>query len=137
MKVFIDTNVVVDYLNHREPFFSDASSIIGLCADGYLQGVISSLTVINSMYIARKMYTREDLFAQLDWMLKIFTVSSVGRSDISHAAQLRPSDFEDAVQYFSAKRQNVDYIITRDEAGFKDLPIPSITPADFIAKCKE
>lgn len=137
MKVFVDTDVVVDYLNLREPFFSDASSIIGLCADGYLQGVISSLTVINSMYIARKMYTREDLFAQLDWLLKVFTVSSVDSSDISHAATLRPSDFEDAVQYHSAKRQNVSYIITRDETGFKDLPIPFITPADFIAKCKE
>jgi len=137
MKIFIDTNVIVDYLNHREPFFDDAASIIGLCVEGYVQGVVSSLTIVNAVYIAKKMYRKEDLFAQLDWLLSIFTVSSIDRSDIAEASLLRPIDFEDAVQYFSAERYNVDYILTRDEKGFKNFSIPSITPGDFILRCRE
>ena len=58
MKVFLDTNVLVDYLNKREPFFEDAASIIGICLSGQAKGVLSALSVVNAAYIMRKAYTK-------------------------------------------------------------------------------
>lgn len=124
MKVFIDTNVLLDYLNHRDPFFDDATTIVGLCGERRLEGVISSLTIVNCMYIARKMYTRENLFDQLDWMLNVFTIFPIDKATIRLAAALRPADFEDAVQHYSALQQDATYVITRDKSGFKDFSIP-------------
>ena len=65
MKVFLDTNVLVDYLNKREPFFEDAASIIGICLSGQAKGVLSALSVVNAAYIMRKAYTKDSLMAKM------------------------------------------------------------------------
>lgn len=136
MRAFIDTNVLLDYLNCRAPFFDDAAMIVGLCVDRSIEGIVSSLTLVNCMYIARKMYARADLFAQLDWMLDVFTVSPIDRQVIKDASALHSADFEDAVQYHSALRCGADCIISRDEAGFKPFPMLRLTPSEFIARCR-
>ena len=51
MKIFLDTNVLVDYLNKREPFFADAALVIDICERNDIIGVVSSLSVINTAYI--------------------------------------------------------------------------------------
>lgn len=137
MKVFIDTNVLIDYINRRNPYFEDSATIVGLCVDKYLKGVVSSLTIINCMYVARKIYDKESLFAQLNWMLDVFKITPIDKKMIKKASVIYPLDFEDAVQFFSAKSENVDCIITRDESGFNDFDIPKYTPTEFIRLCKE
>ena len=68
MKVFLDTNVLVDYLNKREPFFEDAASIIGICLSGQAKGVLSALSVVNAAYIMRKAYTKDSLMSKMEWL---------------------------------------------------------------------
>lgn len=69
MRVFIDTNVLLDFLNRREPFYGDAEKIINSCCTGKNIGIISTFTVLNSLYVARKMYQQEALHEKLLWML--------------------------------------------------------------------
>ena len=101
MKVFLDTNVLVDYLNKREPFFADAAQVIDICGKNDICGIVSSLSVINAAYIMRKAYTKDSLLLKISWLTKRFEVSPINRESIQDAIASRPSDFEDAVQYFS------------------------------------
>ena len=65
MKVFLDTNVLVDYLNKREPFFADAAQVIDICGKNDICGIVSSLSVINAAYIMRKAYTKDSLLLKI------------------------------------------------------------------------
>ena len=131
MKVFLDTNVLVDYLNKREPFFEDAASIIGICLSGQAKGVLSALSVVNAAYIMRKAYTKDSLMAKMEWLATAFEISPINRQTIHDALTSRAADFEDAVQSRS------DLILTRDKSGFNGLVLPVMTPAEFLARCAE
>ena len=137
MKVFLDTNVLVDYLNKREPFFEDAASIIGICLSGQVKGVLSALSVVNAAYIMRKAYTKDSLMAKMEWLATAFEISPINRQTIHDALTSRAADFEDAVQCFSAVQSRSDLILTRDKSGFNSLVLPVMTPAEFLARCAE
>lgn len=121
MKIFLDTNVLIDYLNKREPFFAEASQVMDLCVSKQVEGVLSSLSVINAAYIMRKAYPKDSLLLKISWLTEKFEVCPINKESIQRAANSRPSDFEDAVQYFSALQANADLIITRDAKGFIDF----------------
>ena len=104
MKIFLDTNVLVDYLNKREPFFADAALVIDICERNDIIGVVSSLSVINTAYIMRKAYTKDSLLFKRSWLTNRLEVSPINRESIKKAIASNPSDFEDAVQYFSAQQ---------------------------------
>ena len=61
MKVFLDTNVLIDYLNKRDPFFAESSQIMDLCISRQVEGILSSLSIINAAYIMRKAYPENSL----------------------------------------------------------------------------
>ena len=137
MKIFLDTNVLIDYLNKREPFFTEASQVMDLCISKRVEAALSSLSIINAAYIMRKAYPKNSLLLKISWLTEKFEVCPINRDSIQRAAASRPFDFEDAVQYFSALQANADLIITRDTKGFADFDLPVMTPAEFLARCAE
>ncbi len=137
MKIFLDTNVLIDYLNNREPFFDKASQVIDLCISGQVESVVSSLSIINAAYVMRKAYSANSLLLKIIWLTEKFEVCSVDKESIRKAAGSCPSDFEDAMQYFSALQANADLVITRDIKGFAGSVLPVMTPTEFLARCAE
>ena len=73
----------------------------------------------------------------MDDICGIFTAASVSETTISNALALRWKDFEDAVQFITAKESEVDFIITRNKADYKASDIPCMTPTEFITYLKE
>ena len=136
MKVFLDTNILLDYLNKREPFFADASEIFSLCMERQVKGIISSLSVVNCMYIMRKAYTKASLLNKMDWLMGILDISPVDEKTIREAIVSNSTDFEDAVQYFSALQAGAEIIITRDMNGFQGFHFPIMTPLQFLQACR-
>ena len=136
MRVFVDTNVVVDFLGHREPFFDDAATIFEMQRLGKIDAVVSSLTIVNCAYILRKAFSNEMMLDKVEDLCQLMKISPIDKSVIMNAISQSPLDFEDAVQYFSSKSYSPDVIITRDKTGFSDYDIPAMTPAEFVAKCK-
>ena len=67
----------------------------------------------------------------------MFEVSPINRESIKKAIASNPSDFENAVQYFSAQQAWADLIITRDANGFKEFGLPVMSPAEFLTRCAE
>ena len=137
IKALIDTNVLLDHLAMREGFFQDAAAIFSMVDDGYLIGIVSSISILNCAYVLPKHYDGNAVLKQIKEMLHIFTISNVDVSILEKAANLNPYDYEDAVQYLSALPYQPDLIITRDKKGFQDFDILVMTPAEFVSKAKE
>lgn len=135
MKVFLDTNVIVDFCAVREPFFHDASMIIDMANKRLIDLVVSSLSFINVAYILRKHYPKELVMDKLDKLMSLCDISPIDREVVKKAIRLQARDFEDAIQYFSACKSDVDIIITRDATGFAEFDVLIQTPTEFLRAC--
>ena len=133
----IDTNVLLDHLAHRDGFCQDAAAVFSMVDEGYMIGVVSSLSIVNCAYVLPKHYDVHAVLEQINVMLQLFTISNVDATVLEQAAAIEPHDYEDAVQYMSALPFHPDIVITRDKEGFKDFDIPVMTPAEFVSKAKE
>ena len=134
MKVFIDTNVIVDALTKREPFYEDSLEVIRSCDMGQNEGLLASHTLTNTYYLMRKDYTEEARRDVLLDLTEMFTVIGVDKEKLQAALNNTDFlDFEDGVQYECATVSNVDVIVTRDVKHFANSQIKVMTPHDFIA----
>ena len=137
MKAFLDTNVVVDFSAEREPFYKDAAAIVDMAYHKETSLIISSLTIVNMAYVMRKVKSREQVAEKIKQLMALCIVSPINRQAVIDALASHPSDFEDAVQYFSAQQARADLIITRDADAFKEYSLPVMTPAEFLTRSAE
>jgi predicted nucleic acid-binding protein len=54
MKILIDTNVVLDFLLQREPFFQDTERLFQAVGNGEVVGYVTATTLTDIFYIARR-----------------------------------------------------------------------------------
>lgn len=133
MKVFIDTNVIVDALTKREPFYEDSLSVIKTCDMGQNEGVLAAHTLTNIYYLMRKDYTEDARRDVLMDLTEMFTIIGVEKEKLQAALKNKSfSDFEDGVQYECAIFYDVDVIVTRDVKHFENSKLKVMTPHDFI-----
>ena len=135
MQVLIDTNVLLDFLLEREPFQQDAAKLFEAIESGQIIGHITATTLTDIFYIARKHthsleLTREAVSNALDTM----NICSVNRSVLESAFASGLTDFEDAVQIYSAIAQSLDAIATRDAKGFVSSSIPVYAVQELLEK---
>lgn len=131
-KVFIDTNVVLDYFLNRESFCENAEKILALGFNKQCLLYASSLTFSNVAYIARKKFPGRLMYSVLEGLLEMVNVSSVDKHAVRLALSLKADDFEDALQYYSAKSVFADCIVTRNTKDFVFSDIPVLTPSEFL-----
>lgn len=132
MKVFLDTNVIIDFYARREDFFLPASIIIDMAYKKRIDIVVSSLTFVNAFFILRKTYNKESLYPKLRKLADICAITRIDEEIIKSCLQREVSDFEDAVQYTSSKTLDVDVIVTRDPKHYKEFDIKVQTPTEFL-----
>ena len=134
MKVFFDTNVLLDLVAERRPFLDDSREAISLgLADG-VEGMAADLTFCTVAYVMRSLLREDRLRVVLRTLLKYVSVVPVGAKAISDAIENFASDFEDEVQLRSAIAAGADVIVTRDKDGFVNSTIPVLTPTEFLDK---
>ena len=133
--MFLDANVILDYLTDRQPFADDAESVIEFCASEGNVGKITTLTACNAVYILAKVIGKQLAEAKIKALLDLVGLVGVAPESVSDNLAANHVDFEDSVQLSEAVKWSADVIVTRDKNGFRDSPIPVFTPADFIAKC--
>ena len=112
MRVLIDTNVVLDFLQGREPFAENAVQLFERIDTGEIEGFIAATTITNIYYIVRKFagaIVAQDAITQI---LTNLNICAVDRDILEQAILLNFSDFEDAVQYICGVRHNVNAIVT-------------------------
>ena len=131
--LFIDTDVIIDFLIDRKPFSREAAIIFTLIEQKKLKGFSSSLTFSNLYYVLRKIESHKKVISKLDSLSKMVGILKVEEQTIKNALASGFPDFEDSIQYFSAAdSKKIDVIITRNIRDFKKSEIPVMTPGDFL-----
>jgi predicted nucleic acid-binding protein len=131
IRVLIDTNVVLDFLQEREPFAENAARLFERIDSGEIDGFIAATTIANIYYIIRRVagaVVAQDAIAQI---LADLNICAVDRDVLEQALVLNFQDFEDAVQYACAVVHSVDAIVTRDVSGFVSGKIPVVLPDEL------
>ena len=132
MVVLIDTNVIIDYLITREPFYKAASAIIIKCAQKEITGYLAFHSIPNLWYILRKVPENK----RRKWIIDICSFLQV--IGASHAEVVRAikmenfKDFEDCLQDRCASNVGAKYIITRNVLDFLNSEVQAISPEDFL-----
>ena len=134
MKVLVDTNVVLDVLLKRAPFYHDAFAIFKLVDQERINGCLSAASITDIFYLVRKnQQNSSEAYSIMDELIDLFSIVPVSETTITEALALRWKDFEDAVQFTAAKENDITYIITRNKKDFETSAIQCMRPADFIA----
>lgn len=136
MKLFLDTNVVMDFMACRSPFVYDALRIFQMGNDGVHQLFASDLTFANVAYLLRKSMPLDELYSKLSILRVYLHVAGMGEQAVDEALRLRHKDFEDALQYFAARQIQADCIITRNKKDFDISDIQVYTPGEFLSTTK-
>jgi len=135
MKVLVDTNVVLDVLLKRSPFYQDSFKIFQLADQERINGCLSASSITDIFYLLRKdRHNPAEVYQIMDELTALFLVVPVSETTISGALALRWKDFEDAVQYVTARENGVTHIITRDKADYETCDIPCVSPVEFTEK---
>ncbi|MGN6368177.1 MAG: type II toxin-antitoxin system VapC family toxin [Phycisphaerae bacterium] len=133
LKLFVDTNVLLDVLAERESFYEASAAIWTLCEEGAVKGYISAISYNNVYYVARKLSDKKTALRMLSWLRDVFSVVALDEQIVSQAMDAGFTDFEDAIQYYSAVRCRADYLITRDASHFPKAGFPVVRPEEFLA----
>jgi predicted nucleic acid-binding protein len=132
--LFIDPDVIIDFLADRKPFSREAAIIFTLIEQKKLKGYTSSLTFSNLYFILRKFESHNKVISKLNSLSKMLNILKVEELTIRNALASGFSDFEDSIQYFCAiDSKRSDVIITRNTKDYKNSEIPVMTPRDYLA----
>lgn len=133
-KVFLDTNVVVDFLCERGQFYLPAARIVVKAFHKEITICCSSLTFATASYLmGRSKLDSATIFQKIASFCTLCTPTVVDQSTIDAALHSEFKDFEDALQYFSARQYGADVIITRNKADFDSSLIPCYEPTEFLS----
>ena len=132
MKIFVDNDVILDVLLKRESF-EYSRELLTLIEQKQVKAFTSPIIFTNSFYIITKVRNKSKAWAALKKIRLLLNVSNVTEKIVDLALASDFLDFEDAIQYYAALEQKVDYIVTRNKKHFISKQVPIITPAEYIA----
>jgi predicted nucleic acid-binding protein len=131
-KIFVDTDIILDLLTAREPFYDFAAALFSLADSNKVLLYVSSLSFANLNYILSKQFTATQARKQL---LKFKTLVKVLAVDEKITELALASDFkafEDALQYFTAIANNIQILVTRNLKDYKNANIPVMTAELYL-----
>lgn len=132
-RVFVDANIVIDLLCERYPWFPEVLRVFSMGDLGQIDLYCSSLSLGTASYImeSRKMST-QDIFDGIDLLCKMCTPTAVDASVVKNALASGFTDFEDALQHYSALTVDADCIVTRNKKDFSASEIPAYDLDEFL-----
>ena len=133
MKLLCDTNVLLDVVLHREPYYTASSLALSYCEDESVVGIITDTTLTDLFYIIHQaVHDNEISYQALEAALEIFNPASPVEADIRAAISRRHRDFEDCLLAMVAEQERCDYVLTRNKKDFEGYAFEAITPEELI-----
>lgn len=130
-KIFLDSDIILDALLKREPFYIAALSIIDLAHKAHFKAVTSSVVIVNVHYFLSKLAPVNKI-ESLRRFRTVVQIVNVDEQIIDMALESNFKDFEDAVQYYTAEKEGCNYIITRNVKDYKNSKISILNAEQFI-----
>jgi predicted nucleic acid-binding protein len=137
MKLFLDTNIMLDLLGERIPFYEPIAKIATLADHGEITIVVSALSYATVSYFLSKSEGTKQTIDKLRKFNVISDICDLDATIIEKGLNSHFSDFEDALQYYSAIQSNCDILLTRNGKDFKNVTIPIMTAGEYLTSIQE
>ncbi|MCL2220132.1 MAG: PIN domain-containing protein [Chitinispirillia bacterium] len=131
-KVFIDSDAILDLLAQRKPFYDNAAKMFTLAYNKKIEIYTTAVVLANVFYILRKIKGGEESKNQLKNLRLLIRVLPVNEDIIDMTLNSKFIDFEDGLQYFTAKDGNIRTIITRNVKDYKVKDAVIQTPEEYL-----
>ena len=132
-KIFIDSDVVIDFFTDREPHANPASELFDLNERGKIKLYLSAVSINNIYYIVRRYLGHRKTLKVIEELTLMTEIVGTTKKEIIQALKNNFKDFEDSVQYASALTINgIDVIITRNIKDYKNSEIAVMTPLNYL-----
>ncbi|MBQ3643820.1 MAG: PIN domain-containing protein [Candidatus Riflebacteria bacterium] len=133
MRVLIDTCIIVDFLQKREPFFKNSHIIFLAVANYSFDGYITAKSVADIYYIMHHYFhDNNKTRIEIEKLFKLFGVLDTTEFDCKKALLSPISDYEDALMVETSVRNNLDCIVTRNASDYLKSPIKTYSPTEFL-----
>ncbi len=132
INILLDTNIVLDLLAAREPFYAEAAELFSLADKKSIKLSVSALSFANIHYILSKFINDQEARKILRNFKVIVSVLPLDEKIVDLALNSDFKDFEDSIQYFTAIENAQKLIVTRNKSDFKHSKIPIMTAGEFI-----
>ena len=137
MRVLLDTCVIIDALQSREPFYKEAQEIFLAAANRRIDGFLTAKAVTDIYYLTHRVtHSDKETRQILSTLLNLFELVDTDGMDCRRAISSDMSDFEDAVMAESALRSGMDCIVTRNGGDYRRSPVPVCTPGELLEKIR-
>ena len=131
-KIFVDSDVILDLLAKREPHYEYSARVFTLCDTKKIELYTTSLVFSNVYYILRKIVGIEKAKESLRKLRLLVRVMSVEEKEADLALNSKFSDFEDALQYYTAVKNKMAVLLTRNVKEYKVKDLVIQTPEQFV-----
>ena len=131
-RIYIDTNVMLDLLGEREPFYRSIAQLATLADQKKLTMVVSPISFATVNYFLSKFEDSSVAKEKLRKFKILCEICKLDESIVEKGLNSSFSDFEDGLQYFSAVDSKCEVIITRNAKDFKNSLIAVMTADEFL-----
>jgi predicted nucleic acid-binding protein len=135
-KVFIDSDIILDVLAKREPFYDSAALLFSSIEKGKISGYTFPIVFSNVHYVLRKRVSKKMTLESLRYLKTLIQILPLDHRAIELALDSELNDFEDAIQYFCAEQNSINYLITRNKIDYKKAKINILTAKEFLSMLK-
>ena len=136
-KIFLDTNIVIDFLGERANFYQPAAKILTLADQKKIEIYTSPTSISNTYFLLSRFANTKFALEKIRKFKVLCSISMMDDEVIEKAINSNFKDFEDAMQYFSALASNCDLIVTRNEKDFKNALIPVLNGESYLETLKK
>jgi predicted nucleic acid-binding protein len=130
--IFLDSDILLDLILERDPFYEWSLGIFFLIDKKHFSGCTSVHALLNVHYLAKKSFGEKNARAAIKVIGSKLSIITENSQTINQAIESNFADFEDAVQYYTAKSVNADFIVTRNIKDYKESTIPVLTAEQFL-----
>ena len=137
MRALLDTDVILDFVLARQPFFVESKEIFKRLANNEFKAYIASITAINVFYFGRKQLGGKPALKEIEKLLQLVNVCPVDSVVLQNAIVSSINDYEDAVQHEAALAEKLDAIVTRNTKDYKNSSLDIYSPDEFLLKLQK
>lgn len=135
IKIFLDTNILVDLMADRKPFSKQAIEIFKSTEQNKTQLFTSSHSIATAQYLLKKYVEEKELRKIIFNLLEFLNVIPVDMDVLKKGLRSNHKDFEDAIQILCASSiMEINYIVTRNTKDFKTSEISVLAPDEMCLK---
>ena len=134
-RLFLDTNIVIDLLDRREPFCHDAVQLFTMAYYKQVQLIVSPMTYTTASFLLHK-HGADVVRNLLSNFRQLSRVATADERTVDDSLASQFNDFEDAMQYYCALKAKADIIITRNGKDFSASKLPVMTATEYLSTLK-